>query len=107
MQTTITIEELIGLIVISTVLACIFYSIGYEIGKQKSNKETSNEISKVIDKIEETLIRKEDSTTFSSIMNDAITFKQNIKNLEKEINIEKCKLMLINTEIKNYKKTQK
>ena len=104
MPTLIIIEELIVLIFILIILAFIFYSIGYEIGKQKLNRETSNEISKVIDKIDETLIRKEDSTTFSSMMNDEMTFKQNIKNLEKEINIEKCKLMLINTEIKNYKK---
>lgn len=82
----------------------IMDSIRYRIGVKKANDEIKKEAEKLINKINNTLIKHKETIKELNLVHDAICSKQKIKNLEKEINIEKCKLMLTNTEIENLKK---
>lgn len=102
--------------------ATIIYHIGYRIGKQKSNNEIKLEATNIINKIDNVLIKKQnyeinkkydlriESNKLKKNIHDLnirlIHSNDRTKKLEKEISIEKCKLMLINTEIENLKKRQ-
>lgn len=126
MLTNITSEELFGLVLILIILAIFFYLLGYLLGvsygKYIANNEIKLEANLLINKIDNVLSKKQ-NTEINKKYNLRIqsnklkknihylslnltNSKNNIKNLEKEINIEKCKLMLINTEIENLKKKQ-
>lgn len=118
-------EELVGLVFILSIGAIFFYSIG----RFSASYQNKKELKSMTDKVNYALEKYSDKTPKQKelsvlnyeaecikkhieeckkqlVLDDiSISFKIKAKEeLQKKIDIEKCKLMLVNTEIQNYKK---